>query len=147
MTLTNWINKNALLIVFVQAVAAMLGSLYFSEIRGFPPCILCWYQRIAMYPIVAIAAVGIWFNDLKAYRYILPLSIAGGLVAVYQNLLYYNILPEAVAPCTLGVSCTTKYIQWFGFVTIPLLSLLAFAVITAVMLLQRQSDQRSKTTD
>lgn len=117
---------------FLAAVAT-LGSLYFSEIAGFPPCVLCWYQRILMYPIVAILAVGIVRDDPDAPWYALPLSVLGLGVSAYHNLLYYGILPESIAPCTAGISCTTKFIQWFGFLTIPLLSFLAFAAITALL--------------
>lgn len=122
-------------LAFSQALLATMGSLYFSEIAGFPPCILCWYQRICMYPIVILLAVGILRKDSNVPYYVLPFSISGIVIAFYHNLLYYNIIPESAAPCTLGISCTTKFIEWFGFVTIPLLSFLAFAIITACMVI------------
>ncbi len=122
-------------IAWVQALVAMSLSLFFSEILHLPPCILCWYQRICMYPLVAILAVGILRKDKNVPFYVLPLSIIGLLIAIYHNLLYYHILPESVAPCTQGVSCTTKLIEIFGFITIPLLSLIAFAMITICMIL------------
>ena len=133
MQLLLFFRKNILYIAFVQALVATLGSLYFSEIAHFPPCVLCWYQRICMYPIVALSAVGILRRDKNAPYYILPLSVIGLFIAAYHNLLYYSILPESAAPCVAGVSCTTKFIEWFGFVTIPFLSLVAFAVITVSM--------------
>jgi disulfide bond formation protein DsbB len=122
-------------IAFFQALLATLGSLYFSEIAGFPPCILCWYQRICMYPIAAILTVGILRKDKNVPYYVLPFSLAGLAIAFYHNLLYYNILPESAAPCTLGISCTTKFIEWFGFVTIPFLSTMAFAIVTTCMVI------------
>jgi disulfide bond formation protein DsbB len=128
------LRENILYVAFVQALVAMAGSLFFSEILHFPPCILCWYQRICMYPLVAILAVGIYYKDKHIYRYVLPLSIIGLLIAIYHNLLYYKILPEAAAPCQLGISCTTKFIEWEGFITIPFLSMVAFAVITGIMI-------------
>jgi len=115
------------------AVVATLGSLYFSNVLGFPPCVLCWYQRIAMYPQVVILSVGLLLRDARAYLYALPLALAGLGVAVYHNLLYYKLLPESIEPCMLGVSCTTKFIEWFGFVTIPLLSLAAFLLVTGAL--------------
>ncbi len=115
------------------AVVATFGSLYFSNIAGFPPCVLCWYQRIAMYPIVAILTVGFIIRDARAYLYALPLALAGLGIAVYHNLLYYKLLPESIEPCMMGVSCTTKYIEWLGFVTIPLLALAAFMLIVAAL--------------
>lgn len=126
-----------LVLAWVGSIVAMLGSLYFSEIRHFPPCVLCWYQRICMYPLVVIFAAGILSRDRFVYRYALPLTLSGLAIAVYHNLLYYNILPEAAAPCLAGVSCTTKFIEYFGFVTIPLLSGLGFLGLTILVLLFR----------
>ena len=120
---------------WVMAFVSTAGSLYFSEILHFPPCILCWYQRIAMYPLVVILAVGIIKKDKTLPYYVLPLSLVGGLIAGYHNLLYYQIIPESTAPCLAGISCTTKFIEWFGFITIPFLSLLAFGFITGSMVL------------
>src|SRR5579864_5425272 len=102
-----YLNKNVLYIAWVQSLLAMLGSLYFSEIKKFPPCILCWYQRILMYPLVLIIAVGILRKDKNLPHYVLPLSAIGTIIAVYHNLLYMNIIPESLAPCVAGVSCTT----------------------------------------
>lgn len=137
-----WIRKNALLLAWFQALAAMLGSLYFSEIRDFPPCVLCWYQRIAMYPLVVIIGLCLWEPTKRFRQFILPFSIIGGAIAIYHNLLYYNILPEAAAPCLAGVSCTTKFIEYFGFATIPLLSLVGFIVITVLTLVAKPADSR-----
>lgn len=128
-------------IAFAQASLATLGSLYFSELAGFPPCILCWYQRICMYPIVAILTVGILRKDKKVGLYVLPFSVIGMLIAFYHNLLYYNIIPESIAPCQAGISCTTKFIEWFGFVTIPFLSLAAFAIITVCMIISLKKNK------
>lgn len=122
-------------VVFAQALLATLGSLYFSEVLKFPPCVLCWYQRICLYPLVVIAFIGIIKKDKLFPLYVLPLSIGGLVIALYHNLLYYNIIPEAIAPCVSGISCTTKFIEYFGFVTIPFLSLLAFAIITVSMII------------
>ena len=134
----NFVKEYILYLAWVQSIIATLGSLYFSEIMKLPPCILCWYQRILMYPLVAIIAVGILRKDKGIYQYVLPLSITGFVVALYHNLLYYGILPESIQPCTLGISCTTKQIEWLGFITIPLMSLTAFSVITICMLIYRR---------
>lgn len=122
-------------VAWAQALAATMGSLYFSEVMNLPPCVLCWYQRIAMYPLVAILAVGILRKDTAVAWYALPFSLAGLAIAVYHNLLYWNILPESIAPCTLGVSCTTKFFEWFGFITIPFLSLVGFGVLTLTLII------------
>lgn len=134
--------KNILYVAWVVALVATLGSLYFSEILKLPPCVLCWYQRIFMYPLVAILAVGILLKDKRVHLYVLPLSTVGLLVAFYHNLLYYHILPESAAPCTTGVSCTIKLIEWLGFLSIPLLSLLSFAIITLCMFIFKQYNKK-----
>lgn len=120
---------------WIQATIATAGSLYFSEILHLPPCSLCWYQRIFMYPLVVIIAVGILRKDKGLPTYVLPLSILGLLFAFYHSLLQWGVVAESLVPCLLGVSCTTKFIEWFGFVTIPFLSFLAFGVITGSMIL------------
>ena len=120
-------------VAWVIALVGMAGSLFFSDVMGAPPCVLCWYQRIAMYPLVAIIGLGIAYRDASWRRYALPLAIIGLVIAAYHNLVYYGVIPEALTPCTQGVSCSERQIEWFGFVTIPLMSLLAFAVITAAI--------------
>lgn len=130
--------KLVLYIAFGQVFLATLGSLVFSEILKFPPCVLCWYQRICMYPLVVIFGVALLKKDKNFVWYAWPLIVIGWLIAFYHNLLYYNILPEAAAPCLQGVSCTTKFISWFGFITIPLLSLAAFTFLGILMLIYRR---------
>jgi disulfide bond formation protein DsbB len=117
------------------AAMATAGSLFFSEVMKLPPCVLCWYQRIAMYPLVWILAVAIVKKDLTIARLLaLPMALVGFGIAIYHNLLYYKLIPESITPCTSGVSCTSKQIEWFGFVTIPVLSLCAFLIITSLLL-------------
>lgn len=121
-------------LAWVGATLATAGSLYASEMAGLLPCTLCWYQRILMYPLVIIIAVGIWRKDKILPFYVLPLSVAGAIVALYHYLLQRGVLPSLV-PCTLGVPCATKYGEWLGFVTLPFLSFLAFSLITVCMVL------------
>jgi disulfide bond formation protein DsbB len=128
-----------LYLAFLMAWVSMVGSLFFSEILKYPPCVLCWYQRIAMYPLVVILIVGILKKAADVHLYALPLAISGAAIAFYHNLLYYKILPESAAPCIQGVSCTTKYIEYFGFITIPLLSLLGFIFIIVCLLMYHRN--------
>jgi disulfide bond formation protein DsbB len=123
------LQNQLLLIIFFLSLIAMLGSLYFSDVLHYAPCVLCWYQRICLYPIVVISIIGYLRNDKHVSSYILSLSSIGLLINIYQNLLYYKIIPEAIAPCQNGVSCTTQYINWLGFITIPLLSGVTFISI------------------
>lgn len=122
-------------IAWVIALVGVVGSLFFSEVMGLPPCILCWYQRIAMYPLVLVIGTGIVLQDKRVKIYALPLVIAGTLVAIYHNFLYYGLIPENLTPCTEGVSCTSRQLELFGFVTIPLMSLIGFVAMSACLLL------------
>ena len=117
------------------ASVSTLGSLFFSEVMGFQPCVLCWYQRIAMYPLVLILPVGMFPIDLNVIRYALPLSLAGTLLALFHLLLVAGYIPESIKPCVQGVPCNEVQIEWFGFVTIPLLSGLSFLLISALLIL------------
>ena len=116
-------------IAWLQAIVAMLGSLYFSDVLHYQPCVLCWYQRICMYPQVLILGIAMMKEDVKVLRYTIPLTLVGLSISLYNNLLYYKILSESFKPCQSGVSCTAKYIEYYGFVTIPLLALTAFTII------------------
>jgi disulfide bond formation protein DsbB len=117
----------------ISAVAT-LGSLFFSEVMRFPPCVLCWYQRICMYPLVLLFVVGLFQFDKGVIKYTAPLAIIGWMISVYHNLLYYKVLPDSAAPCVQGISCTTVQIEWLGFITIPLLSFMAFSLILILLL-------------
>lgn len=130
-------------LAWVIALVATVGSLFFSEVMGLPPCILCWYQRIAMYPLVLVIGAGIIMRDVRMKYYALPLCLTGLAISVYHNLLYYGIIPESIVPCTAGISCTSRQIEWLGFITIPLMALTAFAVL-ALCLLFYKSEQEGK---
>lgn len=86
-----------------------------------------------MYPLVIIFLVGLIPFDRSVIKFSLPLVVLGWLIAIYHNLLYYKILPESAAPCVMGISCTTVQIEWFGFITIPFLSLTAFTLILILL--------------
>ena len=131
----NLISKYTLPIIFLVSATATLGSLYFSEILKLPPCVLCWYQRIFMYPIAFISGIALYRKGKSWAWYVLPLALIGLAVAIYHNLLYYGILPESIQPCTLGVSCTTRQLDLLGFISIPLMSLAAFVLISLSSLL------------
>jgi disulfide bond formation protein DsbB len=116
-------------IAWFVSLAAMMGSLFFSNVKGFPPCVLCWYQRIFMYPLVLIIPIGILKKDKVLSTYVLWLASFGAIISIYHNLLYYGLVGSV---CT-DFSCTTKFIEYFGFITIPFLSLVAFLIIITSM--------------
>ncbi len=118
---------------WLVSLVATMGSLFFSEVMLLPPCVLCWYQRICMYPLAVITTVGLVTRDRHVARYLWPLTLTGLVIAVYHNLLYYHLIPDSITPCATGVSCTDVQIQWLGFITIPLLSLAAFCIIVGCL--------------
>ncbi len=125
------------LALFISLVATM-GSLFFSEIMHFVPCSLCWYQRIFMYPLVFIFLGYLLYPDRSLFKYSFPLVFLGLLVSIYHNLLMLGIISEDLSPCIQGVPCTSEYIKWFGFINIPLLSLVAFSAIFVLLLMTRR---------
>lgn len=129
------IKENALYGAFAVALLALFGSLYFSEIAHFPPCVLCWYQRIGLYPLVVIFGFAIYRKSKEILYPSYVLVAIAWVIGLYHNLLYYNIIPEAAAPCTAGISCTTKFIAWGGFITIPLLAFVGSTVIGILLII------------
>lgn len=123
------------LATFIAAFATG-GSLYLSEIVGFTPCLLCWYQRIAMYPLVIVLGVGAMVSDRAVWRYGLPLSVVGFGIAIYHIVIQFRPALDA-GMCAEGVSCTARYIAVFGFVSIPFMAGSAFVLIAALLLVLR----------
>lgn len=134
-------SNNALLGVFIVSIIATIGSLMYSEIAGFEPCKLCWFQRIFMYPQVLILGLAIWKRDSGAILYGLFLSIVGALIALYHYLLQLGVFESA--PCSAtGVSCDKVYSFYYGYITIPMMALSAFALII-IFSLVRLTQSRS----
>jgi|SRR5690625_2011311 len=122
-------NKLFMQLIFLVSLIATLGSLYFSEIRMYLPCEMCWYQRIIMYPIVLISFIGLIRNDMNSRIYIRVFSGIGILTSAYHySLQKVSFFADSLPACT-GVDCTVQYINWFGFITIPFLALTAFVLI------------------
>ena len=126
---------------WLVALVSTLGALFFSEVMELEPCVLCWYQRIAMFPLVLILGAGAWTEDAGSVKYALPLACAGWLAAFYHCLLYGGFIPAALQPCGKGVSCSAQKLELAGFLTIPLLSLMAFSLIV-LLLLAAKKDSR-----
>lgn len=120
-------------VAWLIATASTLGALFFGEVMKLPPCSLCWYQRIFMFPMALVLPFGLLPFDRKVVRSALPLAGVGLVLAAFHVLLVEGIIPERVAPCRQGVPCSETVAEWFGFVTIPLLSLMAFATITVLL--------------
>jgi disulfide bond formation protein DsbB len=125
----------ALWIAFVVALTAMSGSLFFSEVAHFPPCVLCWYQRIAMYPLVVILLVAAIRGDDRVIRYVGPLAAIGALISIWHiGVERFPGLPSG--SCSLDAPCSTIYVQVLGFVTIPTMALAGFLAVITLLLLR-----------
>ena len=122
--------------VFLVASIATGGSLFFSEVADFVPCELCWYQRICMYPLSIISLLAALANDRRVARYLLPLPLVGAGVSTYHLLVENGVVKQAAA-CLLSApgGCATKWINEFGYMTIPTLALTGFALCFAFLLL------------
>ncbi|MGM8216540.1 disulfide oxidoreductase [Bacillaceae bacterium W0354] len=123
-----------LYVAWLVSVVATLGSLYFSEIKGFIPCELCWYQRILMYPLSLILGIATFQNDRSIKKYVLPIAIIGWCISLFHYLEQKVPGFAEIKPCANGVPCSAEYINWFGFITIPFLALIAFTLIIVSML-------------
>ncbi|WP_026672257.1 disulfide oxidoreductase [Alkalihalobacterium bogoriense] len=135
-------SQYGLYFAWLVAVIATLGSLFFSEIKEFIPCELCWYQRILMYPLVIILGIGTFQNDWSVRKFVLPLAIIGWCISFYHYLLQKvpGLIP--IQPCLQGIPCNMQYINWFGFITIPFLALTAFSLIIVSMVLCKYSSRK-----
>jgi len=114
---------------FIVAALATGGSLFFSEIAGFVPCDLCWFQRICMYPLSLLTLFAASHADYKVARYLLPIPIVGACVSVYHLLIENNAISEPSSCRIGGAGCAVKWINEFGYVTIPTLALTGFLLL------------------
>ena len=120
-------------LAWTMALVGALGSLFFGEVMELVPCTLCWYQRICLFPLPVILAVGIVRRDDALAAYALPLAVAGLATALYHVGIQIGWIPETLSPCTGGTPCGERQIEWLGFLTIPLMSAAAFSAILACL--------------
>jgi len=132
------VGNKPLLLAWITSIVSLVGSLFFSEVMKFVPCNFCWYQRILMYPLVIVLGVAFYQQDHKVTRYVLPLSFLGIIVSGYHYALQKIPALKAFEVCTSGVPCSGQYINWLGFITIPLLAFVGFMIITICMLWMRK---------
>lgn len=130
--LTGMLGSDALRLAAFVAVVATAGSLFMSEVRGFTPCELCWYQRIAMYPLAVILPVAAARGDRQVWRYVVPVALIGLTVSIYHVQLEWFPDQDHLA-CSLDVPCTVIWFREFGYITIPMMAGSAFAAIVALL--------------
>ena len=131
--MTGFLRNYGLYLAWLVALVATGGSLYFSEVRQFVPCTLCWYQPILMYPQVILLGIASYRQDRHIIPYLLPLTVLGGSISLYHYL--EQKVPDfgTSEVCQAGVPCSTEYINWLGSITIPMLALIAFSLITLLL--------------
>ena len=139
-SLRSGVGPYALWFAFAVAAVSMAGSLWFSERAHFPPCTLCWYQRIAMYPLVPILGIAALRRDLAVRWYVLPLAVIGGAISTYHVVLERYPSLESGA-CDPSNPCSIIWVERFGYLTIPAMALSAFALIAALLLLARDESE------
>jgi disulfide bond formation protein DsbB len=131
----------ALLAAWVLALFAAGAVLFIGEVMGQQPCVLCWYQRAAMFPLALLLGIAAWRGDLGIWRYALPIAGAGILIAGFHTLLYYGVIPKSIEPCGVGPSCTDAAMVIFDL-PIPVLSLAAFVGLATFLLEVRKGERR-----
>ncbi|SMO84465.1 disulfide oxidoreductase [Melghirimyces algeriensis] len=135
-----WIRTYNLYLAWLVALIALGGSLWFSEVKGFIPCELCWYQRILMYPLAAILGVASYREDRLIHLYALPLSVTGIGISLYHYATQKIPGLVQVTGCKEGVPCNGEYINWFGWITIPFLAFTAFVLISILLWMGRKEE-------
>ena len=130
------VGPQALALALAVALVATQGSLYFSEIANFTPCRLCWYQRIAMYPLVPILGIAAFRRDLAVRPYVATVALIGASISTYHVLLERFPSLETGA-CEVDNPCTLIWVRRFGYLTIPTMALSAFALIATLVLVAR----------
>lgn len=131
----DFLSEHYLKIGFIVSLFASMFSLVYSEIVGFLPCVLCWYQRIFLFPLVFIFGSAVWFKDRGVVKYTLPLLTIGFLISVYQNFYYYFGNASSLPCDASGVSCYQQLISEFGgYISIPMLALTSFVALIVVVL-------------
>ncbi|WP_377891949.1 disulfide oxidoreductase [Alkalihalobacillus sp. R86527] len=130
---------------WAAAVVAMAGSLYFSEVLGYEPCVLCWYQRILMYPLVIVLGIAAVKKDGAQWLYVLPISLIGFGISLYHYLIQKTSFFAESSPACGRVPCTGEYINAFGFITIPFLALIGFTIISVCMVILAMQKKEEET--
>lgn len=130
------VSTRGLWLIFGVSLAASLMTLFYSDVLGVEPCPLCWWQRIFLYPQILLAGIAAWKKDASVTLYLIPLSIAGFLVALYHHAL--QMLPGSGLPCpAVGVSCAQRILFEFGYITFPLMAVTLFAFLILIALFVR----------
>ena len=131
-----------LLMAWLVATTATLGALFIGDVMGMTPCVLCWYQRIFMFPIAIILGIACFTDDRRGAIYALALALGGLAMAGYHTLLVAGLIPKAWVPCSAGVSCADQKLEILNGVQIPWLSLAAFLALVILLVVYLRKSSR-----
>ncbi len=129
-----------LMIAWLIALASTLSVVFIGEVMRQEPCLLCWYQRIAMFPLAIILGIACFREDAGVWRYTLPLAVIGGMIAFWHSGLFLGLIPKAIEPCGSGPSCTSTDMAILGGFPLPVLSLGAFISIILFLLISKSKE-------
>ena len=133
-------SRNGIRFAFIVALIASLGSLFYSNYAGFMPCSLCWFQRIFMYPEVILLGLALIKKDNGIVDYVLTLSLIGLAISIYHNYIYIKSLSSAF--CTISEPCTVAYVSEFQYITIPMMALTAFSLVSLLLISKKYYDRK-----
>lgn len=143
-TIVSWLGKHAVILAFFLSLSAVIGSLFYSEVAGFEPCVLCWWQRVFIFPLPVILGVALWKKDKSVFKYIVPLVTLSAVVAIYQSYVYLG--GSSLLPCTaVGGACSKVYVMAFGYITIPTMSLTISLYVMLLTWAKKIYDKNSNT--
>jgi disulfide bond formation protein DsbB len=139
--IARFLGKNSISLTFITCLLSIIGGLFYSSIAGFQPCVLCWWQRIFLYPQAVILAIAFFTDDEHIHKYSLALSSLGILVSIYN--VYLQFGGTDAINCSAGgaTSCSIRYFVEYGYITIPTMALTAFTLLLILMLFRRNSRQ------
>ncbi|MBI4155916.1 MAG: disulfide bond formation protein B [Candidatus Zambryskibacteria bacterium] len=143
----NFVYKYIIQLLFLASLGAAIGSLSYSEIVGFPPCDLCWIQRIFMYPQAILAFVAMIKKDKNIVDYLLPLSILGAIVSFYQSLVNWGLEGSLVGCTSVGGECARVYVLEYGYITIPFMAFTVFAYLIGLSIVYYKSKNGREQKD
>lgn len=134
-----FVYEHILLLLTLASLSATVGSLIYSQLVGFPPCELCWVQRIFMYPQTILAFMAYLKRDRNIISYLVPLSVLGGLVALYHSYIQWGGSTSVLGCTSVGGECNRLYVYAYGYVTIPFMALCVFVYLLTLILIYRQA--------
>jgi len=143
--LYHFVHTYILELLFLGIMSAVVGSLVYSNIVGFPPCDLCWYQRIFIYPQAIIVFMAMIRKDKTIIDYLVPLSVLGAIVALYQSFIQWGFSLGSIAPCTsFGGECAKVYVNAYSYITIPFMSFTVFVYIITLKFIYYHRERKIK---